>query len=111
MPNFFVPDISEERLQDLEILIADPPCIGNWVYELPKLKWMQSRFAGVNAIFEHLLPDKPTPSFVLTRPAGVFGPPIAEYVAGHIVARERQSALITKSHQSKEWYVLANKAF
>lgn len=73
------------------------------MYELPKLKWMQSTYAGVNEIFEHLLPDKPAPSFVLTRFAGVFGPPIAEYVVGHIIARERKFALTTKYQQSKEW--------
>ena len=99
----FVTDISAERLQDIEILLGEPSCIWNWLYELPKLKWIQSTCAGVNEIFEHLLPEKPTPSFVLTKFAGVLGPHIAEYVVGHIIARERKFALAEKYQQSKEW--------
>jgi phosphoglycerate dehydrogenase-like enzyme len=96
-------DISPERLQDVEILLADPTHISKWLSHLPKLKWMQSTFAGVNDVFKQLPQDKPPPSFVLTKLAGVFGPIIAEYVIGHIIARERKFALCGKYQQSKEW--------
>lgn len=99
----FLTDMSTERLQDIEILIADPPYIWKWLYKLPKLKWMQSTFAGVNEMFEHLLPEKPAPSFVLTKFAGVLGVDLAEYVVGHIIARERKFRLAEKYQQSKEW--------
>ena len=72
------------------------------MYELPKLKWVQCTTAGVNNVFESVLPDKPAPSFVLTRLAGVFGPPIGEYVVGHIIERERKFALIKKYQHSRE---------
>ena len=96
-------DISPERLQDLEILIADPVLISKWLYKLPKLKWMQSTFAGLNHIFEELSVDKPFPPFVLTKLGGVFGPVMSEYVIGHIIAWERKFALSLKYQQSKEW--------
>lgn len=98
----FCLDISEDRLQDLDILIADSHCISKWLYNLPKLKWLQSTFAGVNTIFEQLHPDKPPPSFILTKLSGV-GPNISEYVIGHIIARERKFALAAKYQQSKKW--------
>ena len=90
-------------MQDFQIIIADPELIFKWIYQLPKLKWMQSTFAGVNRIFEQLPNNKPPPSFVLTRLGGVFGPIMTEYVIGHIIARERKFALASKYQQSKEW--------
>ncbi|XP_028405327.1 uncharacterized protein LOC114527826 isoform X2 [Dendronephthya gigantea] len=64
---------------------------------------MQSTFAGVNPIVDQLQQDTPPPTFVLTRLGGVFGPPMAEYVIGHIIARERKFSLSRKYQQDKTW--------
>ena len=96
-------DISAASLQELEIVIADSGPISTWLYQLPKLKWMQCTSAGVDYIFEQLQNDKPSPSYLLTRFGGVLGPPMAEYVIGQIIAGERKFKLSWKYQQSKKW--------
>ena len=100
--DFFV-DVSSERLKDLEILITDPSFICKWLYQLPKLKWMQCTFAGVEPIIEQVPKNMPPPSYVLTRLGGVLGTAMAEYVVGHIIAREKKFALATKYQDCNEW--------
>ena len=97
----FLTDLSVEALKNAEILFGDPPVLSSVVFQLPKLKWMHSTYAGVNSILEHL-PDK-QPSFVLTRPGGIFGPLMAEYVVGQIIARERKFALSWQCQKDKVW--------
>ena len=103
MPTFVYVDISFERLKDLDILIADPEHVCKYVYQLPKLRWIQSTFAGVNSIVDELPQDRPHPTFVVTRLGGVFGPHISEYVIGHIIARERKFSYLRKCQQAKTW--------
>ena len=103
MANFVFTDASLERLKDLDILIADPEHVGKYVHHLPKLRWMQSTFAGVNPIVDELQQDRPPPTFVVTRLGGVFGPHMAEYVIGHIIAWEKKFSLVRKYQQAKKW--------
>ena len=99
---FFI-DITPKHLQDAEIIIGDPPIACKWLNHMPKVKWLQSTYAGVNAVFQHLPKDKPPPSFLMTKLSGVFGPIIAEYVVGHIIARERKFLLSWKYQQARTW--------
>ncbi|XP_035658158.1 glyoxylate/hydroxypyruvate reductase A-like [Branchiostoma floridae] len=78
-------------LQEAEILLMDPNLMPPLMYQLPRLKWMQSTWAGVDAMFKHLDKTKPLPSYTLTRFGGVFGPAMAEYVISHIVNTERRA--------------------
>ena len=103
MPTFFFTDVSLERLKDLDILIADPEHVAKYVHQLPRLRWIQSTFAGVNPIVNGLQQDKPPPRFVVTRLGGVFGPDMAEYVIGHIIAREKKFSLSRKYQQAATW--------
>ena len=60
------------------IILADPPLIANQLEQLPKLKWLQSTFAGIDALIKpHLRQD-----YLLTNVKGYFGPLISEYVIG-----------------------------
>ncbi|XP_028405380.1 uncharacterized protein LOC114527872 [Dendronephthya gigantea] len=96
-------DVSLELLKDLDILIADPACVCKYIHQLPKLRWIQSTFSGVSPIVDVLQQDKPPPKFVVTRHAGVFGPLMAEYVVGHIIALERKFSLSRNYQQDKIW--------
>ncbi|XP_028405379.1 uncharacterized protein LOC114527870 [Dendronephthya gigantea] len=94
-------DLSLERLKNLDILIADPDDVFKYICQLPKLKWLQSTYAGVENVVKQMRQDKPT--FVVTRLGGVFGPHLAEYVIGHVIAREKKFSLSRKCQQTRTW--------
>ena len=65
---------------------------------MPKLKWMQSTFAGCNQMLDQTRRD-----FTVTRVAGFFGPDMAEYAAGQILALEREFAGHSVRQSRAEW--------
>lgn len=91
-----------EELRDAEVMIGDPPIIGPFTYKLPKLKWFQSTFAGIDG-FNKYIDKENIPTFSLTRFGGVFGPPMAEYVLHHIIAKERRLQEIFKNQELHCW--------
>jgi phosphoglycerate dehydrogenase-like enzyme len=72
-----------------------------------KLQWIQSTFAGVEAL---LGPGKRT-DYVLTGVKGVFGPLMSEYVFTYILAIERHFLEIYTNQQKKEWKKIGYKRF
>nr|XP_006822268.1 PREDICTED: putative D-3-phosphoglycerate dehydrogenase-like [Saccoglossus kowalevskii] len=58
---------------------------------------------GVDAILDKLDRSRELPKFKLSRYAGVFGPHMAEYVIGSIIARERSFHLLKKDQEKCEW--------
>ncbi|XP_046846715.1 glyoxylate/hydroxypyruvate reductase A-like isoform X2 [Xenia sp. Carnegie-2017] len=95
-------EITSDCLKDMEIVIADPPLVCEWIHQFPKLKWMQATFAGINSIIHSIEPCK-LPTYSLTKLSGVFGASIAEYVVGHVIARERKFLLCLEYQKSKSW--------
>lgn len=91
-----------DRLMDAEVMIGDPPIIGPFIYQLPKLKWFQSTFAGIDGINKHVNKEN-VPAFTLTRFGGVFGQPMAEYVLLHIIAKERKLLELFKNQELHVW--------
>lgn len=49
-------------------------------------------------------PPMQEPSFKLTRLGGVFGKPMAEYVLGFVLSRERKLPMLRDLQQKKEWH-------
>ena len=98
-------------LLEAEVLLTEPSVRGTFLGRfpdgLPKLKWAQSTYAGVDAIFNSpwfaALEDGGLPSWRLSRFAGKFGPPIAEWVIGMIIARERKFKLMAADQLQHEW--------
>lgn len=76
-----------------EVLLADPGKVAPFLDRVQGLTWMQSTWAGVNALANTSRRD-----FTCTRLAGCFGPQMSEYVFGAIFSddwrayRERQDA-------------------
>lgn len=68
---------------------------------MPRLQWCQSTFAGVDPLFQAGL--KLPLSFRLTRFAGIFGPPIAEWCLARIIGHERSFSKSTVDQQRKKW--------
>jgi phosphoglycerate dehydrogenase-like enzyme len=93
---------------------------------LVNLKWCQSTYAGVDPIFRiqeqlerksktattttttNSIPSSSSssswpPSFILTRFAGVFGRPMAEWCIGRIIERERNFVASHQDQSNRHW--------
>ena len=107
-------DIAEKLIGGCNILLADPNLVGPLLYNMGKVKWVQSTRGGADKIMKFLRNDKPYPETTLTRFAGC-GQHMAEYVVGHIIAFERNFRGIFKDQECHEWaksskdYRLLNK--
>ncbi|BDD89402.1 D-2-hydroxyacid dehydrogenase [Desulfofustis limnaeus] len=72
-------------LEMSDIILGRPDLVAQILDHAPRLRWVQSTFAGVDAL---MAPDLPT-GYLLTGIKGVFGPLMSEYVLAQIVNRER----------------------
>jgi len=82
-----------------EVVLADPGLVAPYIDEAPNLKWLQSTFAGVDVLFR----ETTRRDYLLTRIKGLFGPLMAEYVLGHILARERHLLLLAANQAQHKW--------
>ncbi len=83
-------DVSEELTSEIdcssvEILVGGPTNLVPWIHRCPKLRWIQSTWAGVDALSGHI------PAGVVVTPLKkVFGQSMSEFVLGWILALERR---------------------
>ena len=107
-------NLAAKIVGDCNILVADPDLVGPIVYNISKVKWMQSTWDGVDAMSKFIKHDKPYPQLQVTRHA-VFGRHMAEYVLGHIIAIERNFKGVFSNQERHQWemsrrsYRLLNK--
>lgn len=104
-----LPGIRLERTRDeattgcaiarAEIILADPPLIAHHLDQAEQLKWLQSTWAGVDEIFR----KSSHRDYLLTRVQGLFGPLMAEYILGHIIARERGVVTLADQQRDRIW--------
>jgi phosphoglycerate dehydrogenase-like enzyme len=117
---------SRRILGETEILITEPAVLAAILREesstslaqlrtLPRLEWCQSTYAGVDPLLRLLddrqgadVPISPRrqellPTFTLTRFAGKFGPPIAEWCLARIIGHERNFAASVADQQTSAW--------
>lgn len=63
--------------------------IGPHLYNLPKVKWIQGTWAGIDSLLPHINREAP-PTYPITRTSGDnFGQLMGEYVIGNIIFWER----------------------
>lgn len=85
-----------------EILFGDTPTIISCIKEgQTNLKWAQSTWAGVEALFRAF----PTPpnGMTITRMGNGFGRLMAEYVVGNILSRELSIVKFSQQQQKNVW--------
>lgn len=106
--NFDPSNLQEETklaLKRAEVMIAEPAVkaqlLEHDASSLSSLKWCQSTYAGVDPLFKANL-SFPLP-WQLTRFAGCFGPPIAEWCLARIIAFERGFAASIEDQKNKSW--------
>jgi len=95
-------ELSKQEISRGTIVLGEPTMISQ-MYDLGMLqeaKWVQSTWAGADHIIK-AIPNQP--NFALTRLAGVFGPAMAEYVVGQIIARERGFETFMSDQKAHFW--------
>ncbi|WP_413478919.1 D-2-hydroxyacid dehydrogenase [Vibrio hibernica] len=83
------------------IVLADPPQIATQLEQFPNLTWLQSTYAGVDALIEKNLRC----DYQLTNVKGIFGQLISEYVLGYSLSYFRHFALYQQQQQAKQWQI------
>ncbi|MCG8337780.1 MAG: D-2-hydroxyacid dehydrogenase [Proteobacteria bacterium] len=93
------PKEAEDCITDVNIILGRPDMVAQLLPKAEKLAWVQSTFAGVDALCkQHLRKD-----YRLTGVKGIFGPLMSEYVAGYILAFERQLFEIKYNQSERVW--------
>ena len=94
------------QLKQAVILISEPFVVAKLLeYDqdaLSSLSWCFSTYAGIDPIFKSSKISFPL-HFKLTRFAGCFGPPIAEWCISHIIGHERGFKASAKDQLQKSW--------
>lgn len=84
---------------DANILLASPPKIASNLDSFPQVEWIQSMYAGVDALTDSSLNQ----DYQLTNVKGIFGPQIAEYVLGYTIEHFRHWNLYRQQQAEKVW--------
>lgn len=72
------------RLEEANLVLADPPVFANQLDHAHQLVWLQSTFAGCDALLAN-----PKRDYQLTNVRGIFGPLMSEYVFGQLLSFTR----------------------
>ena len=80
---------------EAEVLFGAPDLLVPLLPHSPRLRWVQSSWAGVTPLVEANRRD-----YLLTGVKGIFGQPMAEYVLGWLLALERN---IPERHRAQQW--------
>lgn len=88
-----------EVMAEATIVLADPPLAVAHLDQFERLEWLQSTFAGVDALIG---PDLRS-DYVLTNVKGVFGPLISEYVIGYLTQHYRHFPFYKGCQLEKQW--------
>ncbi|KAK3266852.1 hypothetical protein CYMTET_24555 [Cymbomonas tetramitiformis] len=94
-----ISDVSTETLQAATIIVADPPTFCQVADSCLNLRWLQSTYAGVDALAKFSTKR----DYVCTRVSGVFGPRMAEYTMLHVLGAERKLKANFLRQQNAEW--------
>jgi phosphoglycerate dehydrogenase-like enzyme len=82
-----------------DLAFGEPSLIARALPQLPGVRWVQSTWAGVEPLLDPALRH----DYVLTNARGVFGPLMAEYVFGYLLAHERRIVPRHAAQQAGVW--------
>ncbi|PKG79906.1 D-2-hydroxyacid dehydrogenase [Shewanella sp. Actino-trap-3] len=92
-------DDTLSNINDADIWLAEPHLAAPLLPHATALKWLQSTFAGVNALMQPSLRH----DYLLTNIRGVFGPLMSEYVFGYLLSHYRHHAQYTQQQHQQLW--------
>lgn len=91
-------EITENRAE-ANILLAAPPLAAACLNDFTRLDWLQSAYAGVDALMAPGLRR----DYQLTNVRGIFGQQISEYVLGYAISHYRHHARYHMQQTQKQW--------
>lgn len=87
------------RVRNCNIVLGQPTLVAQVLDQAPVLQWVQSSFAGVDALCRPGLRR----DYRLTGVKQVFGPLVSEYVFAHILALERHLFETREDQRARRW--------
>ena len=81
------------------VLLGEPDLVAAVLDDLPAVRWVQSTWAGVTPLIEQHRRD-----YHLTGVKGVFGPQMAEYVLGHLLAHQLRLLERLGRQAQRDWW-------
>jgi phosphoglycerate dehydrogenase-like enzyme len=81
------------------VVLGQPDLVASALAGMPGVRWVQSTWAGVTPLLKLERRD-----FLLTGVKGVFGPQMAEYVLGVLLARELRLAERREHQDRRDWW-------
>ncbi len=97
-----LPDLAvTSKIEDANIVLADPPKLAQQIEKAQNLEWLQSTYAGCDALLAQNKRD-----YLLTNVRGIFGPLMSEYVFGQLLTLTRHLAHYRDAQSQKQWSVL-----
>lgn len=94
-----------DDLSQANLLLADPPLAAKVINQHPQIDWVQSTFAGVDALLAPALRQ----DYLLSGVKGIFGPMISEYVLGYLLYHYRHMAHYQQQQNQRTWSMLAHQ--
>ena len=88
------PDASSTDTSAVRVLVGGPPDLANWVPRCPSLQWIQSTWAGVDALTPFLDSD-----VKISPLRGVYGQAMSEFTMGWILSIHRNILTRATAHQ------------
>lgn len=95
LPDLVITDDNNEA----NILLASPPLVSSIIDNFSHLEWMQSAYAGIDAL---VAPDL-RKDYQLTNVKGIFGKQISEYVLGYTISHFRHFTAYQTQQANREW--------
>lgn len=94
-----LPDlVLTDDVEKANIILADPPKLAPKLENARNLTWLQSTFAGCDALLA-----KPKTDYLLTNVRGIFGPLMSEYVFGQLLALTRHFPQYLDAQHKQQW--------
>jgi phosphoglycerate dehydrogenase-like enzyme len=90
---------ARDRWRGQAVLLGEPDLVATVLDDLPGVRWVQSTWAGVTPLIEH-----PRRDYRLTGVKGVFGPQMAEYVLGYLLATRLRLLERLGRQSMRDWW-------
>jgi len=88
-----------ENIEHAEIILWNPKITVKYINKAKNLKWLQSTFAGIDALNKEWLKK----DYILTNVRDVYGPIMSEYVFGYMLMLEKNILWNLDYQKNKVW--------
>lgn len=92
-------ELARERYSGQEVMLAQPDMAARVLDEMPDIRWVQSTWAGVTPLLDSARSD-----YLLTGVKNTFGPEMAEYVLGYLLAHEIKMPERLGHQANRSWW-------